>query len=59
MREELATAKWLGLKFVRGTVRDYLFIVQPEYYERLSKAIYRMMKSSWNKHFKKIDLIKD
>jgi len=58
-REELETAKWIGLKFVRGTVRDYLFIIQPEHYDLVNDIINRMMMSKWNKHFNKIELVDD
>jgi len=51
MRNELTPAKWLGLKFRRGTTRDYLFILQPYHFEQVSSAIERMMKSNWNRHF--------
>ncbi|MGE5612937.1 MAG: hypothetical protein ACM3XR_00865 [Bacillota bacterium] len=51
MRNELASAKWLGLKFVRGTTRDYLFILQPYHFKQVNGVIERMMQSNWNKHF--------
>jgi hypothetical protein len=56
MRDELSTAKWIGLKFTRGTVRDYFFIIQPDHYEKIYKIVEKMMNSNWNRHFKKLDL---
>ncbi len=50
-RGELATAKWKGLKFTRGTVRDYLFILQPFHVDKVNGVIESMMQSKWNKHF--------
>lgn len=51
MRSELAQAKWLGLKFKRGTTRDYLFILQPNHFKQASGAMRGMMKSNWDRHF--------
>jgi hypothetical protein len=51
LRKELANAKWKGLKFARGTVRDYLFILQPFHVDKVNGAIENMMQSNWNKHF--------
>ena len=38
-RKELVSAKWLGLKFARGTIRDYIFILQPYHYKQVSLQI--------------------
>lgn len=51
MRNELVSAKWMGLKFTRGTIRDYIFILQPFHFEKINGAIERMMQSDWNRHF--------
>lgn len=53
---ELSYAKWMGLKFVRGTIRDYLFILQPKHIEQVNTAIEKMMQSNWNKHFSILDI---
>ncbi|MEI6579689.1 MAG: hypothetical protein WCN92_09545 [Eubacteriales bacterium] len=44
-------AECRGLKFARGTVRDYIFILQPYHYEKVNGAIESMMKTDWNRHF--------
>jgi len=51
MRNELKYAKWLGLKFIRGTIRDYFFILQPVHFEKVNSVIENMMDSKWNRHF--------
>lgn len=56
MRNELSMAKWLGLKFKRGTTRDYLFVLQPYHFKQVIDAIERMMKSHWNRHFIKLNI---
>ncbi|NLZ80375.1 MAG: hypothetical protein GX913_01000 [Clostridiales bacterium] len=55
-REELSFAEWKGLKFVRGTIRDYIFILQPHHVGRANSAIERLIKSNWNKHFSILDI---
>jgi len=51
LRNELVSAKWKGLKFARGTIRDYIFILQPFHFEKVNDAIEKMMRSNWNRHF--------
>lgn len=53
---ELAGAEWRGLKFVRGTVRDYIFIVQEKHLTAVDTAIKNMMKTNWSNHFSKLDI---
>lgn len=55
-REELSGAEWKGLKFVRGTIRDYIFILQPYHVDRVNSAIESLIKSNWNKHFSVINI---
>ena len=50
-RDELSDAVWKGLKFTRGTTRDYFFILQQEHVNRINIAIDYMMKTNWKKHF--------
>jgi len=52
---EISYAEWKGLKFVRGTIRDYLFILQPYHVDKVNSAIESIMQSSWNKHFSLIN----
>lgn len=44
-----------GLKFLRGTIRDYIFIIQPKHQHLVSSAVDRLLDSEWNKHFAKLD----
>lgn len=53
---ELTNAIWKGLKFVRGTVRDYLFILQPVHVDKVNSAIENMMHSNWNRHFSVLNI---
>lgn len=55
-KNELMEAEWRGLKFVRGTIRDYIFILQPKHTEVVDLAINNLMKSNWNKHFSELDI---
>lgn len=55
-REELSGADWKGLKFVRGTIRDYIFILQPQHVDKVNLAIECMMKTNWQKHFFILDI---
>lgn len=57
-RNEIALAKWMGLKFTRGTIRDYIFILQPYHAERVNYAIQSIMQSNWNRHFFLLNLDK-
>jgi hypothetical protein len=57
IRNGLSPAKWLGLKFSRGTTRDYLFILQPYHFEH--GVMDRMLKSNWNRHFSKLNIEKN
>ena len=53
MQEDLilGTAYLAGMKFVRGTIRDYLFILQPNHAAKIIECIGKMLQSSWGKHF--------
>lgn len=55
-RYELAEAEWRRLKFARGTIRDYIFILQPKHTYAVDMAISDMMKSNWKKHFSILDI---
>jgi hypothetical protein len=39
------------MKFVRGTIRDYFFILQPEHSVRIMDCLKTMLRSPWKKHF--------
>ena len=51
----LRSAYRLGLKFMRGTIRDYIFIIQPLHQRLISSAIDRLLDSEWNKQFAKLN----
>ena len=55
-RNELSTAKWLGLKFARGSIRDYIFILQSCHFEKVGDVIENMMRSNWDKHFSVLNI---
>ncbi|NLO08604.1 MAG: hypothetical protein GX129_01885 [Clostridiales bacterium] len=50
-RLELVGSEWRGLKFTRGTIRDYIFILQPKHTDAVDMAISNMIESNWRKHF--------
>lgn len=56
-RREFASARWLGLKFIRGTIRDYLFILQPHHFEHVNAAVERMLLGNWKRHFERLALV--
>ena len=45
-----------GLTFKRGTVRDYIFAMQPSHAGRIVGCLDNMLKSPWGNHFTKLDL---
>lgn len=49
-------ARWLGLKFSRGTIRDYFFIIQPDHELRLRAAISELLESGFRRHFSLLKL---
>lgn len=51
LRSELVSAKWEGLKFAHGTIRDYIFILQPFHFEKVNAVIKSITRSNWNRHF--------
>lgn len=55
-RDELSDAAWKGLKFFRGTTRDYFFILQKEHVNRINIAIDCVMKTDWKKHFSELNI---
>lgn len=55
-RDELKGAEWRGLKYVRGTIRDYIFILQDKHIAKVDIAIKNMMKTDWNKHFSVLNI---
>lgn len=56
LRSEFVSAKWKGLKFVRGSIRDFIFILQPAHFEKINNVVEKMMQSNWNRHFSIINI---
>ena len=54
--ESLRNAHSFGVKYARGTIRDYFFLVHPKHLEQTKKAIGYMLSSNWNQHFKSLPL---
>lgn len=50
--QSLCNACSFGVKYVRGTTRDYFFLVHSKHLEQAEKAIAHMLSSNWNQHFK-------
>lgn len=55
--KRLSGASVFGLKFVRGTVRDYFFLARPEHSSRVYHAIERILSSPWQRHFSRLDFV--
>lgn len=55
-KNELVKAEWKGLKFVRGTIRDYIFILQEQHLTSIDIAIKNMMQTNWHKHFSDLNI---
>ncbi len=49
-------AEWRGVKFVRETIRDYIFILQAQHLAVVDLAIKNMMKTNWRKHFSELNI---
>ena len=45
-----------GVKFNRGTVRDYVFALQPSHAAKIMGCLDNMLQSPWGNHFAKLDL---
>lgn len=49
-------ASWAGIKFTRGTIRDYFFIMQPHHAAGIDLVLESLSNSQFNKHFSKLNL---
>ena len=49
--ETLKTACFAGVKFTRGTVRDYIFLLQPYHEVRIMECVDNMIQGPWGNHF--------
>lgn len=52
----LKNAVITGVSFKRGTVRDYIFVLQPSHASKIIESVDNMLQSPWKNHFKKLDL---
>jgi len=50
----LSNAEMLGLRFSRGTTRDYIILSQPEHSHMIKTGIQELLNSPWAEHFKKL-----
>ena len=50
--KEIETSIKMGISFVRGTIRDYIFIIQPEHSQLVREGINGLVSNGWNRHFK-------
>lgn len=53
-RAEIKDASKCAISFVRGTIRDYIFIIHPEHKEAVENSLRQIMSSQWNKHFREL-----
>ncbi|HEY9059528.1 MAG TPA: hypothetical protein VIO64_03345 [Pseudobacteroides sp.] len=56
LHDDFMGCKWLGLKFIRGTIRDYIFILQPNHFYEVKKQCEILLKSAWKDNFSMLDL---
>jgi hypothetical protein len=45
-----------GVTFRRGTVRDYIFVMQPSHTSKIMGCLDNLLQSQWGKHFAKLNL---
>ena len=48
--------EWLGLKYVKGTIRDYFFIINSNHYETIKKQYNKFLLSNWQDVFTELNL---
>lgn len=46
----------LGLKFRRGTIRDYIFILQPQHVNTVKDCCNSLLDSNWKEHFSMLNI---
>ncbi len=47
---------WLGLKYTRGTIRDYIFIIHPDHFNRMKEQLELFLKTAWQSVFSLLNL---
>lgn len=48
---ELSNAVWLGLQYNKGTIRDYIFVLQPHHYVPVKTQYDRLLATKWSSFF--------
>ncbi|MEA4831130.1 MAG: hypothetical protein VB118_00760 [Oscillospiraceae bacterium] len=54
--DSLCSAFSFDMKFVRGTIRDYFFLIHNRHIEQVKESVLIMMNSNWNQHCKYLRL---
>ncbi len=44
-------AEWFGLKFSRGTIRDYIFVLQPKHLSLVKTQCKALLNTAWKENF--------
>ncbi len=47
-------SEWAGLKFIRGTTRDYIFILQPKHFATIMMQFDALLKTAWKANFSQL-----
>ena len=50
----LSSASLIGLRFSRGTARDYIILSQPEHSHIIESCIQELLRSPWAQHFSRL-----
>lgn len=58
LKQEEAFSKyiWMGLKYVKGTIRDYFFIINPNHYNAIKIQYDKFLLSKWKEVFSELSL---
>jgi hypothetical protein len=48
------SSEWIGLKFIRGTIRDYIFVLQPKHFYIVKTQCEALLKTSWKVNFSQL-----
>ncbi len=54
--EAYQNLEWFGLKFSGGTVRDYIFLLQPDHAQAIISQCQALLGSKWRSHFSQLAL---
>lgn len=48
-------SEWFALKFVRGTIRDYFFVLHPEHSATVKNAVGKLLAGGFGRHFSLVE----